>query len=253
MKLLSWNVNGIRSAGRKGFLPWLARSRAEVLCLQETRAWPEQLEENLLRPGRYRSWWAQADRKGYSGVALYSRIEPLDIAVGLGIPRFDCEGRVLTARFADFTLVNAYFPNGQPDLGRVTYKMEFCTAFLEFCQARRRRGESLVLCGDFNTAHQEIDLARPRENRENTGFLLLERAWIDELVAAGYVDIFRALHPGPHHYTWWHNQTQARQRNVGWRIDYHFVSADLVSRVERAFHLPDVMGSDHCPVGLALR
>jgi exodeoxyribonuclease-3 len=252
MKLLSWNVNGIRSAARKGFLPWLKKAGADVLCVQEARARPEQLEEDLLRPGGYHSWWVCAEKKGYSGLCLYSRVKPLEVVEGLGVPHFDREGRVLTARYADFTLVNAYFPNGQRDHARVPFKMEFCAAFLDYCEGLRKSGESLVLCGDFNTAHREIDLKRPRENRNTTGFLALERAWMDGLGEAGYVDIFRRLNPGPEHYTWWSNRLGARQRNIGWRIDYYFITPCLEARVKKAYHLPEVMGSDHCPVGLEL-
>ena len=253
MKLLSWNVNGIRSVARQGFLPWLSKARADVLCVQETRAWPEQLEEDLIHPGRYRSWWSCADKKGYSGVCIYSKVEPLEVREGLGVAAFDREGRVLTARYEEFTLVNAYFPNGQRDHARVPFKMEFCAVFLDYCEDLRRRGEHLVLCGDFNTAHREIDLKRPRENQNTTGFLPVERAWIDRVVEAGYVDIFRQRHPEPDHYTWWSNRSGARQRNIGWRIDYHFITPGLEPRVKKAYHLSAVMGSDHCPVGLELR
>ena len=252
MKLLSWNVNGIRSVARKGFLPWFEKVGADVLCVQETRAWPGQLEDDLLHPAGYHSWWVTAEKKGYSGLCLYSRIEPQEVVEGLGIPDFDREGRVLRARFADFTLVNAYFPNGQRDHARVPFKMEFCAAFLDYCEELRKNGESLVLCGDFNTAHREIDLKRPRENRNTTGFLPLERAWMDQLAEAGYVDIFRRLNKGPEHYTWWSNRSGARQRNIGWRIDYFFITACLEVRVKQAYHLPEVLGSDHCPVGLEL-
>ncbi len=252
MKLLCWNVNGIRSAATKGFLPWLAKAKPQVLCIQEARARPEQVEPELVAPRGYQSWWACAEKKGYSGVVIYSRVEPLDVTEGLGIPRFDSEGRLLAARFADFTLVNAYFPNGQRDHARVPYKMEFCEAFAEFCEARRARGENLVLCGDFNTAHREIDLARPRENQNTTGFLPLERAWMDQFIGLGYQDIFRDLHPAPDHYTWWSNRSGARERNIGWRIDYHFISPALRDRVKRAYHLPQVLGSDHCPIGIDL-
>ncbi|MBM3277070.1 MAG: exodeoxyribonuclease III [Candidatus Handelsmanbacteria bacterium] len=252
VKLLCWNVNGIRSAATKGFLSWLAKARPLVLCIQEARARPEQVDPELVAPRGYRSWWACAEKKGYSGVVIYSRVEPLDVTQGLGIPRFDGEGRLLAARFADFTIVNTYFPNGQRDHARVPYKMEFCEAFMEFCAARRARGERLILCGDFNTAHREIDLARPRENQNTTGFLPLERAWMDRFIAAGYADIFRALNPAPGHYTWWSNRSGARERNIGWRIDYHFISPELRGRVKRAYHLPQVLGSDHCPIGIDL-
>ena len=252
MHLLSWNVNGIRSISRKGFTPWLQKTRPQTLCIQETKAWPKQLDPDLLHPEGYQSFWACAEKKGYSGVCIYSATDPLEVSEGLNIPQFDREGRVLTARFADFTLINAYFPNGQRDHARVPFKMEFCAAFLDYCQTLRQRGEHLVICGDFNTAHRDIDLKRPRQNKNTTGFLPPERAWMDQFIAAGYLDIFRHFHPEPEHYTWWSNRKGVRQRNIGWRIDYHFVSADLKNRAKDAYHLPQVMGSDHCPIGLEL-
>lgn len=252
-KLVSWNVNGIRSVARKGFHDWLISAKPDVLGVQETRAWPEQLEEDLLHPRGYRSFFSRAEKKGYSGVAIYTRGEPLDVIEGLGDPAFDREGRTLTARFDDFTLINAYFPNGQRDHARVPYKMEYCAAFLAYCNALSARGERLVLCGDFNTAHHPIDLARPKANENTTGFLPVERAWIDELIGAGYVDIFRAIHGDAEgHYTWWSNRQGVRQRNIGWRIDYHFISACLQPSAHKAYHLPEVFGSDHCPLALEI-
>ncbi|MFT5086061.1 MAG: exodeoxyribonuclease-3 [Candidatus Latescibacterota bacterium] len=254
MKLISWNVNGIRSVARKGFHAWLGNAKPDVLSLQETRAWPEQLEEELLAPLGYKSYFACAQKKGYSGVAIYSRNEPLEIIEGLGDEQFDGEGRTLTARFEDFSLVNAYFPNGQRDHARVPYKMDYCRAFLSHCQELRARGQGVVMCGDFNTAHCAIDLARPKDNKNTTGFLELERAWIDELIDAGYVDIFRAHNPdATGHYTWWSNRQGVRERNIGWRIDYHFVSECLETRIKKVYHLPEVFGSDHCPLALELK
>ncbi|NKB71606.1 MAG: exodeoxyribonuclease III [Candidatus Latescibacteria bacterium] len=250
--LVSWNVNGLRAAGRKGLADWLARCAPDILCMQETRALPQQLSPQLRHPPGYHSYWFWAEKKGYSGVGLYSKTRPTDVRLGLGLPRFDHEGRVLTAHYPNFTLVNAYFPNGQWDHARVPFKMDFCAALLHYCQQLRQSCSALVLCGDFNTAHQPIDLARPQANGQNTGFLPQERAWIDDLMAAGYVDIFRSFHPEPGHYTWWTYRNQARQRNLGWRIDYHFVTPELVPYVAAADHMPDVLGSDHCPIGLQL-
>ena len=251
MKLVSWNVNGIRSVWRKGFIDWFKEARPDILCIQETRAWPEQLEPEQIAPEGYNGFWVCGEKKGYSGVCIYARMAPEEVHEGLGMAEFDREGRTLTLRFEEFTLVNAYFPNGQRDHARVPYKMEYCRAFLAHCEARCEQGENLVLCGDFNTAHQEIDLKRPRENRKTTGFLPVERAWIDELIDCGYADAFRTMHPGePDHYTWWSNRQGARERNVGWRIDYFFTTPGL--EVSKAYHLPNVLGSDHCPVGLQL-
>ena len=250
-KLISWNVNGLRSVARKGFHAWLETAQPDVLSLQETRAWPDQLTDDLLRPLGYKSFFACAQKKGYSGVAIYTKRDPLDVTEGIGDPAYDAEGRTITARFGDFTLVNAYFPNGQRDHARVPYKMDYCAAFLAHCQALRARDQPLVMCGDFNTAHRPIDLARPKGNEQTTGFLPLERAWIDELIDAGYIDIFRALHGDIEgEYTWWSNRRGVRERNVGWRIDYHFVSACMRPRVCAAYHLQDVLGSDHCPLAL---
>lgn len=253
--LLSWNVNGIRAARKKGFLDWLVEAHPEVLCLQETRAEESQLPGELAQPDGYHAFWNASRRKrGYSGTALLTQTEPLAVHYGLGIEEFDQEGRTVIAQYPSFTLLNCYFPNGGRDHGRVPFKLAFYDAFLEKCEALRAEGHSVVFCGDVNTAHKEIDLAHPRANQNTTGFLPDERAWIDRVVDAGYVDSFRYLHPDlAEQYTWWSMPTRARERNVGWRIDYFFVAPELLDRVADAFILPEVMGSDHCPVGLRLR
>lgn len=253
MKLLSWNVNGIRSAARKGFLAWLHRERPDVLCLQETKARPDQLPPELATPTGYLSFWNSAERKGYSGVATFTRREPVSVRHGIGIEGFDTEGRVLLTEYEDFVLLNAYFPNGRRDLTRVGFKLEFCSALLKLCNRLRRRGKRVIVCGDFNTAHREIDLTHPRANADTSGFLPVERAWIDTFIRHGYVDVFRVFEKGPEHYTWWSWQFNARANNVGWRIDYHFVSEDVVGDVKAAYHMPHVEGSDHCPVVLELK
>ena len=250
-KLISWNVNGIRSIARKGFHHWLKTSQPDVLSVQETRAWPEQLTDELLRPLGYESFFSCAEKKGYSGVAIYTKEEPLEVIDGIDEPAYDSEGRTLTARFQDFTLINAYFPNGQRDHARVPYKMDYCAHFLTHCQAQQAYSDHIVLCGDFNTAHRPIDLARPKSNKNTTGFLSIERAWIDQLIHTGYLDIFREIHGDLEgKYTWWSNRKGVRERNVGWRIDYHFVSTSMSSRVRNAYHLDEVFGSDHCPIAL---
>ncbi len=253
--LLSWNVNGIRASHRKGFLDWLFESRPDVLGLQETRAEEHQLPQKLAQPVGYRGYWNHSRRKkGYSGTGLLTQIEPVDVQFGLGIEEFDQEGRTIIAQYPSFTLLNCYFPNGGRDLGRVPFKMAFYEAFLEVCEVRRAEGQALIFCGDVNTAHREIDLAHPKANEGNTGFLPEERAWIDAVLEAGYVDTFRHFHPDlTEQYTWWSMPTRARERNVGWRIDYFFAAEEVMARVVDAFILPDVMGSDHCPVGLRLR
>ena len=254
IRIFSWNVNGLRSVAKKGFLDWLAEAKPDVLGLQETRALPEQLEEEVRQPDGYQVHFHAAERKGYSGVALYSRIEPGRVVLGgLGEERFDNEGRLIIADYGDFLFYTGYFPNGGNDLSRVPYKLEFSEAVLQHAEAQRRAGRSIVICGDVNTAHQEIDLANPKSNRKNTGFLPEERAWVGRLLDHGYVDIFRKLNPeATGAYTWWSNRPGVRARNVGWRIDYFIISPDLERRVVDARIHADVMGSDHCPIELEL-
>ena len=253
--LLSWNINGARAVYKKGFTDWLAQANPDILCLQETRTEEKELPDDMAHPAGYRGLWNPSTRKrGYSGTALLTKLEPLSVQLGLGIDRFDDEGRTIIARYPAFTLLNCYFPNGSRDLSRVPFKLDFYAAFLDKCQELRAQGQAVIFCGDVNTAHKEIDLAHPRENQGNTGFLPEERAWLDRVVQAGYIDTFRRLHPDlAGQYTWWSMPTRARARNIGWRIDYFFVSPERLDRVEDAFILPQVMGSDHCPVGLRLK
>lgn len=254
MKIATWNVNGIRAAARKGFLDWLEAERPDAVCLQETKAHPDQLEPELRNPAGYKTFWSSAKKKGYSGVALFLRREALAVKEGLEVPEFDDEGRTLTAEFDDFILITGYFPNGQPDLGRVPYKLRYSDRMMEHALALRRElNKPVVICGDVNTAHREIDLARPKENEGNTGFLPVERAWVDKFIAGGFVDIFRELEPGPNHYSWWSYRSGARPRNIGWRIDYFFVTPELRPRVSKVYHQPQVQGSDHCPIILELK
>ena len=254
LTLLSWNVNGVRAAYRKGFLEWLEQAQPDILCLQETRAEPEQLSWDLRQPLDYHSYWNPSIRKrGYSGTGILTRSEPLDVEFGLGVPEFDQEGRTVIAHYPDFTLVNCYFPNGSRDHKRVPFKLAFYDVFLERMEGLRTEGKQVIFCGDVNTAHQEIDLTHPRTNRKTTGFLPEERAWLDQVVATGYVDTFRQFHPDlPEQYTWWSVPTRARERNVGWRIDYFYAAQEMMFRVTDAFIQPEVMGSDHCPVGIKL-
>lgn len=256
MKLVSWNVNGLRSLAKDDYRYWrafLQEAKPDIFCLQETKASPEQLPEELLAPAGYSAFFSSCEvRKGYSGVALYSRIEPLKVIYGMGIKEFDQEGRLVGAEYEDFWLVNAYFPNGGQGPERLDYKLRFYDAFLAFVEKLRKQ-KPVIFCGDVNTAHEEIDLARPKENEESTGFLPEERAWIDEVVAAGYVDTYRRFHPNTKEaYSYWDLQTRARDRNVGWRLDYFFVSPELAPRVKRADIHPEIFGSDHCPVSLTI-
>ena len=256
MRILSWNVNGIRALEKRGFTEWLAKESPDILCLNETKAEPGQLSPELLNPpvkGKpYKSFWASAKKRGYSGVAIYTRESPLDIHP-MGLAEFDDEGRVLIAEFAGFSLISAYFPNSQDEGARLDYKLAFCGAMLKYCNKLVKKGRHFILCGDYNIAHTPIDLARPRENEGNPGFLPAERAWMDAFTAAGHIDTFRHFHPGEGgHYTWWSYRAGARQRNVGWRIDYHCVDAAFLSNIKSSRIRPEVMGSDHCPVELEL-
>jgi len=243
----------LRAVVRKGFLEWLSEESPDIICLQEIKARPEQLLPEVRQPDGYYAFWnyPQAAR-GYSGVATFTREQPLEVEYGFGIPEFDQEGRTLFARYPGFTLLNVYFPNGKKDESRLRYKMGFYDAFLKFTDQLQARGEKLVVCGDFNTAHQEIDLARPKENSTVSGFLPMERAWIDEFISHGFVDTFRHFNKDPGHYTWWDLKSRARERNVGWRLDYFFVTENLIDAVSDAFIMPEVTGSDHCPVGIIL-
>ncbi len=255
LRVVSWNVNGLRSCSRKGFGEWLGKSRAGVVGVQEVRALPDELEPEIRTPKRYHTHFAPAERRGYSGVGLFSRSVPDRVVTSLGDPRFDVEGRFQLARFGRLVVANVYFPKGSGnarDNSRVPYKLDFYRAVFDTVQRLRRGGARVLVMGDFNTAHREIDLARPKENVKNSGFLPVEREELDSWLAAGWTDTFRALEPSPGHYTWWSQRGGARARNVGWRIDYVYASKTALPFVKRAFILPDVTGSDHCPVGVDL-
>ena len=253
-RLFSWNVNGIRAAAKKGFLGWLARASPDVVCIQETKAEPSQLGKELLQVPGYGAEFCWAEKKGYSGVATYSKRPASRVDRGMGIQEYDKEGRVLIHRYPEFTLLNAYFPNGKASAERLRFKMRFYEDTLKLLARLKRGGcKRLVVCGDVNTAHREIDLARPKENQGVSGFLPEERAWIDRLLDSGFRDSFRAFEKGPGHYTWWDLITRARERNVGWRIDYFFVSESLEPHLAAGRIHTDVMGSDHCPIELTLR
>ena len=251
-RILSWNVNGLRAVEKKGFLEWLQQDSPDILCLQETKAQPDQLSENILSVSGYENHFVSAERKGYSGVAIYSKHKPKQVHPGLGVKRFDIEGRTIIAEFDDFTLFNIYYPNGKASGERLRYKMDFYDEFLKVVDSYKSKGHRIVVCGDVNTAHKPIDLARPKENETVSGFLPEERAWIDTFLAHGYLDTFRIFNCEGEHYSWWDYKTRARERNVGWRIDYFFISDDLKSNIRSAFMLSDVMGSDHCPIGIEL-
>ncbi|MDP3989029.1 MAG: exodeoxyribonuclease III [bacterium] len=251
-KLLSWNVNGLRAVHRKGIVSWIQSEDPDILCLQETKARKEQLPEDLQELSGYHSFFSFGERAGYSGVATYTKEKPLETLYGFGRGKVESEGRVLVHVFKNYTLFNIYFPNGKRSPDRLAYKMDFYMRFLKYAQARRKKGEHIIFCGDINTAHKEIDLARPRANEKISGFLPKERAWIDEVVKQGYHDTLRMYHAGPELYSWWDMQSRARDRNVGWRIDYFFVSDGIQGKIKDAFILSDVMGSDHAPVGISI-
>jgi exodeoxyribonuclease-3 len=255
MRVLSWNVNGIRACEAKGFSKWLRASEAEIVGVQEVRACHDDVPESLKTLEGWHSHVVAGERAGYSGVALFARRPPDDVDTSLGDPRFDREGRLQLARFGRLVVANVYFPNGngkERDLSRVPYKLEFYRAVFERIERLRRGGKRVLVMGDFNTAHQEIDIARPKENAKNSGFTPIERKELDRWIKAGWVDTFRRFEPGPGHYSWWSQRIGVRARNIGWRIDYVLASPNVLPHLKAAFIHRDVKGSDHCPVGVQL-
>lgn len=249
MKLISWNVNGLRAAMGKGFMDTFAQLDADAFCLNETKLQPGQIELDL--PG-YHQYWNSAEKKGYSGVAVFTRQEPLSVRYGIGVDEFDHEGRVLTLEMPQFYLVSCYTPNFQDGLKRLEYRMRWEDAFLSYLKSLERE-KPVVLCGDLNVAHQEIDIKNPKSNRMNAGFTDQEREKMTRLLNAGFVDTFRALHPDETGaYSWWSYRFHARENNAGWRIDYFIVSESLREHVREAAIHPEIFGSDHCPVELVL-
>ncbi len=255
LRVVSWNVNGIRACTKQGFAGWLARSRAEIVGLQEVRCLPDELPESLVRLRSWHIHLSPAERRGYSGVGLFSRRKPNAVETSLGEERFDCEGRLQLARFGRLVVANAYFPKGsgkERDNSRVPYKLDFYGALFDRVERLRRSGYRVLVMGDFNTAHSELDLARPRDNTRNSGFLPEERAELDRWTRAGWVDTFRAFEPEGGHYTWWRQWGGAREKNIGWRIDYVLASPAAMKFVRGAFIQTRVRGSDHCPIGIDL-
>ncbi len=244
---VSWNVNGIRAIEKKGLFDWIAEKDADFVCLQETKAQPEQLDDKFMSPAGYRSWFASAEKKGYSGVVTYAKEEPISVET-LGIDEFDAEGRSIILEYTDFKLINCYFPNSQDAGKRLDYKLRFNNAVLEYCNKTVEEGKNIILCGDYNVAHKPIDLANPKQNEKNPGYLPEEREWMDSFIAAGYTDTFRKFCDEPEKYSWWSYRIKARERNVGWRIDYFCVNNSFSDRLKSAAILDSVMGSDHCPV-----
>lgn len=256
IKLVSWNVNGLRAVMNKGFNDSLQALDADVVAIQEIKLQDAQVTDDMRSMAGYRSYFCHAVvKKGYSGVATYSRLEPRAVKFGMEVPRFDGEGRIIEMDLGDFIFFNVYFPNGQMSEERLQYKLDFYKAFFDQADAYRDQGRSLIIAGDFNTAHNEIDLKNPKANENRSGFLRIERDWLDQIVDRGYVDTFRALYPQTVQYSWWTYRFQARAKNVGWRIDYFFVTRDLLEQgcIKDAFIDNAIFGSDHCPVGLILQ
>jgi exodeoxyribonuclease-3 len=252
MKLVSWNVNGVRAALRKGLMDFLDSADADVVCLQETKAHPGDVQ-HVAWPKGYEVFWNSAAKKGYSGTAILTRVKPLAVTPGIGAAPHDQEGRVLTAEFPDFHLVNVYQPNSQRGLTRLEYRTQaWDGAFLAFLKKLGRKGKPVLFCGDLNVAHQDIDLTNPKTNRRNAGFTDEERSNFTRLLEAGWIDTFRAFEPGPGHYSWWSQMMNCRARNIGWRVDYFVAAEKLRPALKQAWISPEVMGSDHCPVGLEI-
>lgn len=249
MKLISWNVNGLRAVLRKNFLAFLEEHSPDILCVQETKASPDDVEQ--LWPSSYTTYWSSAEKKGYSGTCIFTRTRPLNVTHGIGRDEHDREGRVVTAEYADFFLVNVYVPNSQRELARLPYRQQWDIDFLGYLTGLEQR-KPVIFCGDLNVAHTEIDLANPKANVRNHGFTPEERAGFEAFIRSGFIDTFRQFEKGGGHYTWWSPMSRARERNIGWRIDYILTSSSLRPRLRKAFILPDVPGSDHCPVGVEM-
>ena len=244
MNIHSWNVNGLRAIVGKGFLDYINEYNPDILCIQETKLQESNLKEELTNINDYYSYFSHAEKKGYSGVATYTKEKPISVKHGIGIEEFDSEGRILITEFKDFTLLNIYFPNGQKDENRLDYKLRFYDAILDYCNKEVNEGKKLVICGDYNTAHTEIDIKNAKANEKTSGFLPIERAWIDKFIENGYTDTFRKLNEDTIKYSWWSYRFKARERNTGWRIDYHFVSDNLIDNVKDAGILNEVYGSE---------
>lgn len=254
LKTFSWNVNGIRAALKNGFLNWLENSNADIVLLQETRAEPSQIPPEHLEPFGYKSFWHPALKKGYSGVVIYTKLPIVkqDVIIGLGNADFDNEGRFIGLIYKDILFANAYFPNSQPEGKRLEYKLAFCNTIQQQLNNYRKDKVSIVLGGDINIAHTEIDLSNPKQNQKNPGFLPEERAWLSQFLRDGYLDSFRIFEKRGGFYTWWSSRSGSRERNIGWRIDTHFISEDLLGKTKQSRIYSDVLGSDHCPVSIEI-
>lgn len=253
MKIISWNVNGLRAVAKKNFFEYIDDENPDIIGLQETKLQESQIPKEIIDLEGYYKFWNSAERKGYSGVALFTKIKPNKVSFSMNDERFDKEGRTIIAEYDDFTLINCYFPNGQKDEVRLQYKLDFYDKMLEIMEEITSQGKALIVCGDFNTAHKEIDLKNPKSNAKRSGFLPIERQWLDKVFSLGYIDTFRKFNQEPEQYSWWSYRFNARKNNAGWRIDYFIVNTFAEKILRNAFIKQDVLGSDHCPVGIDLK
>ena len=252
LRILSWNVNGLRSIAKKGLYEFIENDGPDILCIQETKIRSEDVPLELKETQNSKSYFSSPERKGYSGVCVYSKEKPLSVKTGFGIDIFDAEGRGLILEYPEFILFNVYFPNGKMSKERLQYKLDFYNMFLDYVKDLQTQDKRIIVCGDVNTAHKEIDIARPKENAGISGFLPEERAWIDRFIESGFIDTFRYFNKEPNNYSWWDYKSKARDRNVGWRIDYFYISNNLIDSLSSAFILKNIFGSDHCPVGIEI-
>ena len=252
MKLLSYNVNGIRAALKKGFASWLESTQADVICIQETKAMETQVDTSVLEDIGYHHFWFSAQKKGYSGVAVFSKEKPKNVAYGSGIDHMDYEGRILRVDFDKVSIMSLYLPSGT-NLSRLDYKFQFMDEFSQYIKTLKKEHPNLIICGDFNICHKAIDIHDPVRNKNVSGFLPEEREWLDNFMKSSFIDSFRYLNSEPHQYSWWSYRANARNNNKGWRIDYALVSKNLEEKIVQSFMLPDAKHSDHCPVGLEIQ
>lgn len=252
MKIVSYNVNGLRSAINKNWMDWMSRESADVYCLQETKVLPEQMDQYLFEVAGYKTYWFPAEKKGYSGVAILSKTAPLHVDYGCSNQIYDCEGRILRADFPGLSVMSVYMPSGTTGEVRQAFKIQWLEFFMDYIETIKKDHPNLVICGDFNICHREIDIHDPKSNAKSSGFLPEEREWLSKFLESGFVDSFRHLNQNPHHYSWWSQRTNARSRNKGWRIDYAMISNPLLPALKEAKILSDIVHSDHCPVSVEL-
>ncbi len=252
-KIITYNVNGIRAAMKKGLIEWLESANVDILCIQETKARPEQVNTEAIEQLGYRHYWVSAEKKGYSGVSIWTKEEPQHIEYGCGIEKYDFEGRVIRCDFKDYSVMSVYMPSGSSGDLRQAFKMEWLEDFKTYIDELKKKIPNLIITGDYNICHTEIDIHNPKTNKDTSGFKPEEREWVSEFIASGFVDSFRAINKDPHHYSWWSYRANARAKNLGWRIDYNMVSEPIKHLIQHAEILADVKHSDHCPVSLSMK